>query len=111
MYLSRPVSGLPKYARLSFCELVYLFSVVDATVLHLFIEHDAMETHIGADRLHKRTIMFMRLGNDAFTVSETMAHSVGHGAVLGEVSDYGTVFAPTAPLLRDFDLLFHCDGL
>ena len=80
-------------------------------MLYLLVERNAMEPHIGADRLRERTIMFMHLGNDAFAISETMAHSMGHGAVLGEMPDYGAVFAPTAPLPRDFDLLLHRDGL
>ena len=31
-------------ARLSFCELVYLLSVIDATMLYLFVERDTVKT-------------------------------------------------------------------
>ena len=35
---------------------------------------------------------------------------MGHGAVLGEVPDYGAVLAPTASLPRDLGLLLHHEG-
>ena len=110
MYLSRPVSGPPN-ARLSFCELVHLLTVVNAAALHLLVERDTMETHIGADRLCYRAVVFMRLGYDTFAISETMAHSMGHGAVFGEMPNYGAVFAPTASFTRDFGLLLHRERL
>ena len=110
MYLSRPSSG-PPIARLSFCELVHLLTVVNAAALHLLVERDAMETHVGTDWFCHGAVMFMRLWDDAFTIPKVMTHLVGHGAILSEVSDYGAVLAPTAPLSRDLDLLFHCERL
>ena len=70
-----------------------------------------METHIGADRLCHGAVVFMRLRYNAFAISETVAHSMGHGAVLGKVPDYGAIFAPTASLTRDFGLLLHRERL
>ena len=110
VYLSRPVSGLP-IARLSFCELVYLLPIVDAATLYLLVEHDAVEPHIGADRFCERSIMFMRLWDDAFAISKTMTHMMRHSAIFSEVSHYGAVLTPASPLPGDFDLLFHGDGL
>ena len=110
MYLSRPSSGPPS-ARLSFCELIYLLSIVNAAALYLLVERDAMKAHIGADRLCQRAVVFMRLRDDTFTISKAMTHSMGHGAVFSEVSNYGAVLAPTAPLSRDLGLLFHRERL
>ena len=98
-------------ACLSFCELVYLFSIVDATALYLLVERDTVKSHVRADRLRKWAVMFVRLWNDAFAISETMAHSMRHSAVFGEVSDYGAVLAPAAPLPRDLGLLLHHERL
>ena len=111
MYLSRPSSGPPKVARLSFCELVYLFTIINAAALHLLIERNAMEPHVGADRLRHGAVMSMRLGYDAFAISEAMTHSVGYGAVPSEVSDYGAVLAPTASSPGDLALLLHGERL
>ena len=110
VYLSRPVSGPPS-TRLSFCELIYLLTIIDAATLHLLVECDTVETHIGADRLRQRAVVFMHFRDDAFTIPKAMTHSMGHGAVFGEVSDYGAVLAPTAPLPRDLGFLFHREGL
>ena len=110
MYLSRPVSGPPN-AHLSFCELVYLLFIVNAAALYLFVECDTVEPHIRADRLCEWAIMFVRLRDDAFAISEAMTHMMGHGAVFGEMPDYGAVFAPTASLPRDLGLLLHREGL
>ena len=111
VYLSQPVSGPPNIARLSFCELIYLFSIVDAAALYLFVERDTVESQVGADRLCEWAVMFARLWDDAFAISETMAHPIRHGAVLGEMPDYGAVFTLTASLPCDFGLLLHCEGL
>ena len=111
VYLSRPALGLPNYAHLSFCELVYLLPIVDATALYLLVERDTVESHVRADRLHKRAIMFMHLRDDKFTISKTMAHLVRHGAIFSEVSDYGAVLTTAAPLPRDLGLLLHREGL
>ena len=110
VYLSRPVLGLP-IARLSFCELVHLLTVINAATLHLLVERDAMETHIGADRLRQGAVMFVCLRDDTFAISKPMAHSMGYGAVFGKMPDYGAVLAPTASLPRDLGLLLHRKGL
>ena len=49
VHLSRPLSGLPIYAHLSFCKLIYFLSIADATALYLPVERYTVETHIGAD--------------------------------------------------------------
>ena len=110
MYLSRPSSGSP-IARLSFCELIYLLTVIDAATLYLLIECNAVESHVRADRLCKWAVMFVRLWNDAFAISKMMAHLMGHSIVFGEVSDYGAVLTPAAPLPCDLGLLLHREGL
>ena len=110
VHLSRPLSGPPS-ACLSFCKLVYLLSIVNAATLYLSVERDTVEPHIGANWLCEWAVVFMRLGNDTFTVSKAMAHSMGHSAIFSKVPDYGAVLAPTSPLPGDFDLLFHGDGL
>ena len=111
VYLSRPVSGPPIFARLSFCELIHLLAVIDAATLHLLVECDAVETHIGADWLREGSVVLVCLRDDAFAISKTMAHSMGHGAVFGKMSNYGAVLAPTASPPRDLGLLLHCEGL
>ena len=98
-------------ARLLFCELVHLLAVINAAALHLLVKRDAMETHIGADWLCHGAVMFMRLRDDAFTIPKAMTHSVGHGAILSEMSDYGAVLTPAASPSRDLGLLFHRERL
>ena len=110
MYLSQPSSGPPS-ARLSFCELVHLLTIIDATTFHLLVECDAVEAHVGADWFCEGLVVFVRLWNDAFAISEAMAHSMGHGTIFGEVSDYGAVLTPAAPLPCDLGLLLHREGL
>ena len=70
-----------------------------------------MEPHVGADRLRHGAVVFMCLGYDTFAISKTMAHVMGHRAVLGEVSDYGAVLTPTASSSYDLALLFRGEGL
>ena len=70
------------FARLSFCELIYLLTIVDATTLHLSVECNTIESHIGTDWLRERVVMLVSLGDDTFTIPKPMAHAVGHGAVL-----------------------------
>ena len=70
-----------------------------------------METRIGASRPCHGVVVSMRLRYDAFSVSEAMTHSVGHGAVSGEVSDYGAVLALTAFSPDDFALLLRGERL
>ena len=110
VYLSRPVLG-PPIARLSFCELIYLLTVINAATFHLLVECDTVETHIGADWLREGSVVLVHLRDDAFAISKTMAHSMGHGAVFGKMPNYGAVLAPTASLPRDLGLLLHCEGL
>ena len=110
VYLSRPVSGPPN-ARLSFCKLIHLLTIIDAAMLHLLVECNTVETHIGADWLCEWFVMLVCLRDDTFAISKPMAHSMGHGAVLGKMPDYGAVLAPTVSLPRDLGLLFHCEGL
>ena len=102
--------GSIKDARLSFCKLVYL-PIINATILYLFVEHDTVKTHIGANRPHKRVVVFVRLGNNAFAISKTMAYPMGHSAFLSKMPYYGAVLTLTLPLPGDFDLLLHCEGL
>ena len=111
VYLSRPVLGPPNCACLSFCELIYLLTIIDAATLHLLVECDAVEAHIGADWLCEGLVVLVRLRDDTFAIFKTMAHSMGHGAVLGKMPNYGAVLAPTASLPRDLGLLLHCEGL
>ena len=66
MHLSRPSLGPPN-ARLSFCELVYLFTIVDAATLHLFVKRDTIEPHIGTDRPHEWAVVLVSLGDNTFT--------------------------------------------
>ena len=70
-----------------------------------------METRIGAGRSCQGTVVSMRLGYDAFAISEAMTHSVGYGAVPGEMSDYGAVLAPTASSPDDLALLLRSEWL
>ena len=70
-----------------------------------------MEPHIGANQLYKWAVVFICLRNDTFTISKTIAHSMGHSAVLSKMPDYDAVLTPTAPLPHDFDLLLHHDEL
>ena len=65
-----------------------------------------MEAHIGAGRLRAGSVVLVRLRDDAFAISKTMAHSVGHHTISGEVSDHGAVFAPAALPSGDLALLF-----
>ena len=70
-----------------------------------------MESHVGADRSGHRVVMPVRLGHYAFAISETMAHSMGHRAILGEVSDYGAIFAPATLSPGDLALLLRGERL
>ena len=69
-----------------------------------------MEPHIGANWPCKQAVVFMHLGNNTFTISEMMAHLMGHGAIFSKVPDYDAVLALTLLLPSDFDFLFHGDG-
>ena len=100
-----------QFTCLSFCELVYLLTIVDATTLHLSIERDTVKSHIGADWLREWLVVLVSLGNNAFTIPELMAHTVGHGTVLREVSYYGAILAPAAPLSSNLGPLLHREGL
>ena len=55
--------GSTQIACLSFRELVYPFPVVDAAVLHLPVERDTVEPHIGAGRLRKWAVVAVSFGN------------------------------------------------
>ena len=109
-HLSWPSSGLPN-ARLSFCELVYFFAVINAAMLYLSVKRYTVEPHIGTGWPCEWEVVAVGLGNRAFVPTDPMAQAVGHGTILGKMLHYGAVFIPAATLSCNFGPLFHCERL
>lgn len=109
MHLSQPLLG-PPIAHLSFCELVNFLIVVNSTMLHLSVEHDAVETYIRASRLCKGEILAVTLGNRAFISANSVTQAMGYGTVFEKVSFNSAALAPTKTPSGVLGLLFCGEG-